>query len=293
MNIIIKAIISLILAVMSLMNSYFTAKPPDTAPVTPQKSVKQLVEEMVVTYGYYETPAIAKADKLLKQIKEADQKEGERWAKIMDMWRAGLRQPLNYDVLPDGLPDNGELCIVVMGFQLLDDGGMRNELINRLEIALASAKKYRNAYIVCTGGGTATNNKTLTEAGQMAKWLVSNGIDEKRIIVENRSETTAQNAIYTYEILTKNYPQVKKLAIVSSDYHIEPSILFFEAVSILRGAEGTDKELKVVSNACWKAPKQTLSVLFRAGGLIEITGDETTAKKIYNRTYDFESVSPF
>lgn len=52
------------------------------------------------------------------------------------------------DVLPDGLPDTDELCIVVLGFQLNPDGSMRDELINRLNVALRSAEKYPNAYIV-------------------------------------------------------------------------------------------------------------------------------------------------
>ena len=255
---------------------------------------QKTIEEMVVDYASYGTQADDTVDALLKELSSADPAAGIRWTKIMDLWRSPeLGQPLNYDVLPDGLPDTDELCIVVLGFQLNPDGSMKDELIERLTVALNSAEKYPNAYIVCTGGGTAEENESATEAGEMAKWLEENGIDKNRIIVENHSITTAQNAIFTYDILTSLYPSVKSLAIVSSDYHIEPSILFFEAVSILRGAEGTDKELKVVSNACWKAPEQTLSVLFRAGGLIEITGDETTAKKIYNRTYDFESVSPF
>jgi hypothetical protein len=285
MNFFIKIIIALILAILSLING--------GAYTPPKKTVKELIEEAVVTYGYYEDAGIARSDELLQQLKEADPVQGERWSKIMGMWRAGLRQKMNYDVLPDGLPDTDELCIVVLGFELQDDGQMRNELVKRLEIALASANKYKHAYIVCTGGGTASNNKKITEAGQMAKWIISHGIEESRVIIENRSETTAQNAIYTYEILKASYPQVKKIAIVSSDYHIEPSILFFEAISILRGDQGTDREIKVVSNAAWKAPEHVLSVLFRAGGLIEITGDEKTAKAIYNRTYDFESVSPF
>lgn len=285
MNFFIKIVIALILSILSLITS--------GAYSPPKKTIKELIEEAVVTYGYYEDAGIARSDELLRQLKETDPVEGERWSKIMAMWRAGLRQPLNYDVLPDGLPDTDELCIVVLGFELQDDGQMRNELVKRLETALASANKYRHACIVCSGGGTASNNKNITEAGQMAKWLISHGIEEKRIIIENRSETTAQNAVFTYGILRTDYPQVKKIAIISSDYHIEPSILFFEATSILRGDQGTDREIKVVSNAAWQAPARTLSVLFRAGGLIEITGDEKTAKAIYNRTYDFESVSPF
>ena len=52
----------------------------------------------------------------------------------------------------------------------------------------------------------------------MAEWLKEHGVAKKRIITEDRSQTTAQNAVFTSEILFDKYPQVKNVAIVSSDY---------------------------------------------------------------------------
>ena len=49
------------------------------------------------------------------------------------------------------------------------------------------------------------------------------------MIVEDKSITTAQNAIYTYQILQESYPQVKQVAILSSDYHIATGTLLFDA----------------------------------------------------------------
>ena len=67
----------------------------------------------------------------------------------------------------------------------------------------------------------------------MAEWLIQNGISEDRIIVEDNSLTTAQNAMFSIDILSEKYPQVTKLAIVSSDYHIATGNLLFGARSIL------------------------------------------------------------
>lgn len=279
MNIFIKIIIIIILSVLTLLNNVNSNNKPDE---------RAMIEKMVISYGYYQNEADNKVCDLLIALKKKNAVSGERWAKIMRLWRAGLRLPVNYDVLPDGLTDTDELCIVVLGFELEDDGKMRTELVKRLEVALSCANKYKNAYIVCSGGGTAHDDPKITEAGEMKKWLVDKGVSEKRIIVEDKSVSTAQNAMFTCDILTKEYPRVKKLAVVSSDYHIEPSILFFYAVSILN-----QNSLTVVSNAAWKAPKHILTQLFRAGGLMEIAGYEDTAKAVYNRTYDFESVSPF
>jgi uncharacterized SAM-binding protein YcdF (DUF218 family) len=164
---------------------------------------------------------------------------------------------------------------------------MRDELIERLKVALESAKKYPNAYIVCTGGGTASENPEASEAGEMAKWLVAHGIDEKRVIVEDNSITTAQNAIYTFDLLSERHPQVKQIAIISSYYHIATGILLFGAEAILR-----ESGMEIVSNASWKAPSGSLSAMFQAGALIELSGDTKTAFEIYYDTYDIHELPP-
>ncbi len=256
-------------------------------------SVQKLVEEIAVDRGAYGDEANDRIDKLLKDLSAADAGAGARWTKIMDIWRSDdLGQPLNFDVLPDGLPQTDELCIVVLGFQLNPDGSMKDELIERLKVAYNSAVKYPNAYVVCTGGGTASENEAASEAGEMAKWLAERGVDEKRLIVEDNSITTAQNALFTYDILTSLYPGVNKLAIVSSDYHISTGELLFKAEAIIRANAPSNEKLEVISNAAWKAPSGTLSEMFRAGALIELFGDVKTAFEIYYDNYDIHSLPP-
>ena len=182
--------------------------------------------------------------------------------------------------------------MVVLGFQLNPDGSMKDELIERLKVALASADKYPNAFIVCTGGGTAGENASATEAGKMAEWLIDNGVDPRRVIVEDRSLTTAQNAVFTYQILTEQYPQVKQLAIVSSDYHIATGALLFGAEAVLQAEEAGRETMAVVSDAAYPAPSGTLSRMFRAGALIELSGDVETAFEIYYETYDIHELPP-
>lgn len=257
------------------------------------KRVEKIVEEMAVDYGSYGSEAKDKTDTLLGELSACDTSAGKRWKNIMDIWTSDdLGKKLNYDVLPDGLPDTDELCIVVLGFQLNPDGTMKDELVQRLTVVLNSAKKYPKAYIACTGGGTASENESASEAGEMAKWLEKQGIDKKRIIVEDNSITTAQNAIFTYDILTSKYTSVKKLAIVSSDYHIATGELLFRAESILRASAPGNEKLEVVSNAAWKAPSGTLSAMFQAGALIELFGDVKTAFDIYYDNYDIHSLPP-
>ncbi len=254
---------------------------------------QKIIEEMVVDYGNYGSEADDRIASLLKELRSADPDAAERWESIMALWKTvNTDLTIHEDVLPDGLPNTDELCIVALGFQLNPDGSMRDELIERLTVVLNSAEKYPNALIVCTGGGTAAEDETATEAGKMAEWLIANGVAAERVIVEDRSVTTAQNAIYSYDILTERYPQVKQLAIVSSDYHIATGTLLFEAEAVLRAEKAGGEVMHVVSDAAWKAPSGSLSAMFQAGALIELSGDVDTAFEIYFETYDIHELPP-
>ena len=254
---------------------------------------EKIVEEIAVDHGTYGAQATDRIDVLLRELSSLDADTGARWKAILELWTSPqLGQPLHYDVLPDGLPDTDELCIVVLGFQLNPDGTMREELISRLTVALNSLKKYPKAYVLCTGGGTAAENPAASEAGEMARWLEAQGVEKGRIIVEDNSVTTAQNALFSYDILTSLYPSVKKLAIVSSDYHIATGELLFKAEAILRANAFGNEKLEVVSNAAWKAPSGSLSAMFQAGALIELFGDVETAFSIYYDNYEIHELPP-
>ena len=244
-----------------------------------QTSAQALIERMVVSYAAYgERDA-----QTLDELSAADPALGEKWTRIMDLWEAPVAVNA---ALPDDLPGDDALCLVALGFQLNPDGTMRDELIARLEVLLEASRQYPEALIVCTGGGTAADDPTATEAGRMAEWLLEKGVDPDRILVEDRSLTTAQNAIFTFDLLEAR-PRVSRIAIISSDYHIATGTLLFGAEAILR-----DSPVTVAGNAAWTAPSGTLSAMFQAGALIELSGDVETAFEIYYDTYDIHELPP-
>lgn len=250
-----------------------------------------LIEDMLVSYGYYGEEADDYVDQLLEEIGDEAPDRYARWEMIMSEWSDvydGVE--VNLNELPDGLTDGDNLCIVVLGFQLNPDGSMRQELIERLNVALACAEQYPNAYIACTGGGTAANDEDATEAGRMAEWLIEHGVDSDRVIVEDRSQTTAQNAMFTLRILSRDYPEVDQIAIVSSDYHIATGEILFEAQSVLMARDVDDLPFEVVSNAAYEAPSGTLTSMFQAGALIELSGNMRTAYDIYCSNYDIHEL---
>lgn len=245
-----------------------------------QQPTQSLIERLVISYAAYgERDAQA-----LEELAAHDPEAGDRWMRIMDLWET----PVTVNAaLPDGLPRDDTLCLVALGFQLNPDGTMRDELVERLKVLLTASQQYPNAVIVCAGGGTAADIPTATEAGRMAEWLREQGVDPSRIYVEDKSVTTAQNAIYTFDILAERCPQVHQIAIISSDYHIATGTLLFGAEAILR-----ESAAAVTGNAAWHAPSGALSAMFQAGALIELSGDVETAFEIYYETYDIHKLPP-
>ena len=213
-----------------------------------------LLSDIMYTYKKQGPSSYLEVQRLIGQLKEVDPGLGNAWGQVMDIWNfVNTELEVNYDSLPNGLPQDDSLCIVVLGYQLNPDGTMAEELIGRCTVALTCAKQYPNAFIAVTGGGTAFRKPELTEADQMAEWLKENGVEENRIIVENLSQTTVQNAQFLEKILLEQYPQVKILAIVTSDYHIPLGCLLFSEQFIFTSYTRGIDLISVAANAGYKA----------------------------------------
>ena len=254
-------------------------------------SVKKTVEQIFVLHGAYGARAKTRIEELISDLSAADAFEAARIQKIMDLWTSPARgQPMLFGSFPNGLPDGEELCIAVLGYQLNPNGTMKEELIRRLEIALAGARKYPRAYLLCAGGGTAKENASATEAGEMAKLLLSQGIDRGRVIVEDRSMTTAQNAEFSYEKLRERAPSVQKLVLVTSDYHAPTGALLLDAAAILRAEAPGKEKTRVVCCAALKTGLAPLPTFFEAGALLELYGNTKAAYEIYYGKYDLKKL---
>ncbi|MDO5444463.1 MAG: YdcF family protein [Eubacteriales bacterium] len=217
-----------------------------------------IVSDLVYTYKMRQASAYGEISELLSDLSEKDPELGSVWNRIMKYWEyVGNDMTVFYDVLPDGLPENNSLCIVVLGYALTSEGTMADELIGRCRTALACAEKYPEAYIAVTGGGTAGGRHEETEADLMAQWFIDNGISPDRLIIENRSLTTGENAQRTCTILLDHYPEIKQLAVVTSDYHIQLGCLVFQEQLLLESYKRESEPLEVISNAVYRAPDST------------------------------------
>ena len=200
--------------------------------------------------------------------------EGALWRRIMTDWarlnEAGFE---NHRVLPDDLPQDDSLCVVVFGYGLGGDGSIQPELEDRLYVALNAAQQYPNAYVAVTGGQTS-EVAGVTEGGQMAAWLRAQGVAESRLIVEDQALNTTQNAANTYKLLTSSYPQVKTLAVVTSDYHAACAGVLLQIWSDYQSQVNGAPALNVTAGAscATDTPVGDGMLSSQAWGIAQITG---------------------
>ena len=247
----------------------------------------EIIAEMIASYGSLGEEADAKVDGLLAELRRTNGGKWSLWKGIMDYWRGvNTELELNTGALPDGLPDGDGLCLVILGFELNPDGSMKEELIGRLRTGLACAEQYPEAYVLCTGGGTAWENRDATEAGQMGAWLREHGLREERLILEDRSLSTAENAKNSCGILLAEYPQVDSVVIVSSSYHIPWGAVLFETAFLKAASDGRTPEIHVISNCAWPAsnPAFPESGLLRwqMSGILQLIGDDDLSRRVYS-----------
>ena len=189
------------------------------------------------------------------------------WARLNE---AGFE---DHRVLPDDLPQDDSLCVVVFGYGLDADGSIQPELEDRLYVALNAARQYPNAYVAVTGGQTS-EVAGVTEGGQMAAWLRAQGVAESRLIVEDQALSTTQNAANTYKLLTSAYPQVKTLAVVTSDYHVACAGVLLQIWSDYQSQVNGAPALNVAAGAscATDTPVGDRMLSSQAWGIAQITG---------------------
>jgi uncharacterized SAM-binding protein YcdF (DUF218 family) len=96
--------------------------------------------------------------------------------------------------------DFSKPAIVILGYGLNPDGTMRPILQTRVLTGLVVAQFFPQSPIIVTGGNPKNGN---TEAGEMRKMLTMLGFPGHRIIVEDKANSTVQNARFSVPLAKK------------------------------------------------------------------------------------------
>jgi len=105
-------------------------------------------------------------------------------------------------------------AIIVLGAQVKADGRLSLQLHDRLDLAVHYYNEHRQPIVVC---GAQGSNEPVTEASAMKAYLISQGVPESDILMDDTSFNTRENLVHAKDLLPQS---TGKVLIVTSDYHL-------------------------------------------------------------------------
>ncbi len=106
--------------------------------------------------------------------------------------------------------------LIVLGATIRDDGPGKL-LRNRCGVAIDYINKNPDAAIVASGG--YIKGKQVSEASVIKSYLVKKGVNEKRVILEEKSLNTYNNLTNSLSIIKEKKITDKKITVITSDFH--------------------------------------------------------------------------
>lgn len=94
--------------------------------------------------------------------------------------------------------------------------------------------------ILISGDSGYITDRGLHEAAQFKQVLVSWGIPEKDVIIENKSRNTHENAVETTRILRRYYPHLSTVLVITSGTHIRRARACFKKEGLACDMYSTD-----------------------------------------------------
>lgn len=128
--------------------------------------------------------------------------------------------------------------VIVLGAQVREDGPSA-VLKYRLDAALEYLNKNPNTICIVSGG--KGKNEPFSEAEGMAGYLVQNGVDKERIILEDRSLNTVQNIQNSKELMKESYQGV---GIITNNFHM------FRALQLAK-SQGLEDVCGIATKSNW------------------------------------------
>ncbi len=124
---------------------------------------------------------------------------------------------------PQELKDDTETVIIVLGDRPLDETTPTIDMVYRVLKGVELAKKFPKVILIMSGG--ATKGPT-PEAQMMGLIAWSRGVNPLRIILEDKSQTTGENADFTANIVGSK--DIRQVFIITEPSRLEEAVTIFQ-----------------------------------------------------------------
>ena len=138
-------------------------------------------------------------------------------------------------------PSADRTHIIILGCAIASDGTPLPLLRGRIDKAAAYAEKSNNSKLIFVPSGGQGPDEVISEAECMKNYLLSKGIPEERILLENKSASTQENMTFSLEKIMETCAD-PKLIFSTSGYHVLRSGMITRELGI--EAEGIGSKTK-------------------------------------------------
>ena len=131
-------------------------------------------------------------------------------------------------------PDYDKDFMIILGCGIRQDGTPTPLLRGRVDKALEFARRQKEATgkdLIFVPSGGQGPNEVISESESMKNYLLSKGIPEERILMEDQSTTTFENMKFSKEKIMAIDPNAK-IAYSTTNYHVFRSGLFARRVKM-------------------------------------------------------------
>jgi uncharacterized SAM-binding protein YcdF (DUF218 family) len=126
-------------------------------------------------------------------------------------------------------------AIVLGGMTWYDTKKERPQFLrsgDRLFQAIWLLKQQKVKKILISGGSGSLSTPDIKEAGNLKKWMVQIGIPDSLIVIENASDNTHENAVFSKKLLDSLNYKNEKVLLITSAAHMRRSIACFKKAGI-------------------------------------------------------------
>lgn len=116
--------------------------------------------------------------------------------------------------------------IIVLGAQIRGER-VTKSLAKRLDEAVGYLDENPNCMVIVSGGQGQGEN--ITEAEAMKRYLINKNIDKSRIIKEDKSTSTKENLIFSYEMIED---KEKSIGVVTNNFHVYRAVKLAKKIGI-------------------------------------------------------------
>ncbi len=118
--------------------------------------------------------------------------------------------------------------VIVLGASLDEKGNASPAMKRRMKTACLLSQK-KSTYLLVSGGVTGAG-AVKSEAEEMASLAKEFGLEDKRVLIEDKSRNTLENAAFTKKILDQE--KFQNIYVVSDRYHLTRATMAFQAVGV-------------------------------------------------------------